>query len=28
MTGTLINVGAVLAGTAIGIAVGSKLPAG
>jgi uncharacterized protein len=28
MTGTLINVGAVLAGTAVGVAVGPKLPPG
>jgi uncharacterized membrane protein YqgA involved in biofilm formation len=28
MMGTLINVGAVLAGTAVGVAVGSRLPAG
>jgi uncharacterized membrane protein YqgA involved in biofilm formation len=28
MTGTLINVGAVLAGTAVGVSVGSRLPAG
>lgn len=28
MTGTLLNVGAVLAGTAIGVVVGSRLPAG